>query len=289
MDITLSDGRNLAYEIYGPENGYPIFAFHGTPGSRLWFVEDDPLLFELNIKLIPIDRPGFGDSDSLPNRSISEFNTDVKELIDQLDLSEFSLFGISGGGAFAAAFAAQGHIGLQKVGLVASIGQFKRGKAPKEMCRPNRVAFRLARSFPFLIRFIYQQQKSLIDHKPESYKKSSRLGISHLCPSDQEVMQKTEVLDAMLLQMKEAFKQGVKEVPIELKLLASPWDFELREIKVPTFIWHGTADTLSPISSAIDLAQKIPNAQTFFQEGRGHFLDEDPKVWRHILQNLSAG
>jgi len=288
MNIRLADGRNLAYEIYGAPDGFPILGLHGTPGSRIWFDEEDPLLSQLKLKLITVDRPGYGDSDPLANRSISAFNQDVGELISHLDLDKFSLFGISGGGAYAAAFAAQGHPGLHKVGLVASIGQFKNGKAPKEMCSPNRIAFRLARSFPFLIRFTYKQQKSLLDHKPESYKKSAKLGVSHLCPSDQEVLQKSEVLDAMVLQMKEAFKQGVKEVPLELKLLSSNWEFDLQSIKVPTYIWHGIEDTLSPISSAKDLATKIPSAQTFYQEGKGHFLDEDPEVWRHILQMLSS-
>ncbi|MEM8891965.1 MAG: alpha/beta hydrolase [Bacteroidota bacterium] len=288
MNLSLADGRNLAYEIYGTPDGFPILGFHGTPGSRLWFSEEDPLLTELNLKLITLDRPGYGGSDPVANRSISAFNQDVGELIKHLDLDRFSLFGISGGGAYAAAFAAQGHRGLHKVGLVASIGQFKNGKAPKEMCWPNRIAFRLAHSLPFLIRFSYQQQKSLLEAKPEAYKKSTRLGISHLCPSDQEVLQKPEVLDAMVMQMTEAFTQGVKEIPFELKLLSSSWEFDLAAIKVPTFIWHGTEDTLSPISSAIDLAAKISTVQTFYQEGKGHFLDEDPEVWEHILQTLSS-
>lgn len=288
MDLSLSDGRKLAYENYGPKDGFPLLGFHGTPGSRLWFVEEDPLLSLLKVKLITVDRPGYGASDPLPKRSISAFNQDVGELIQHLELERFSVFGISGGGAYAAAFAAQGHPGLHKVGLVASIGQFKDGKAPKEMCRPNRIAFRLAKSFPFLIRFTYQQQKSLLDHKPDTYKKSAKLGLSHLCPSDQKVLQKEEVLDAMILQMKEALQQGVREIPLELKLLSSTWEFDLSSIKVPTFIWHGTEDTLSPISSAKDLALKIPTAQTFYQEGKGYFLDEDSKIWEHILRTLGS-
>ncbi|WP_273565855.1 alpha/beta fold hydrolase [Maribacter halichondriae] len=48
---------------YGDLCGFPIIALHGTPGSRLWFIKDDPIAKSLCIKLITVDRPGFGLSD----------------------------------------------------------------------------------------------------------------------------------------------------------------------------------------------------------------------------------
>jgi len=43
--LTLSDGRSLGYSVYGASEGVPIFLFHGTPGSRVLGLEDEPIVF----------------------------------------------------------------------------------------------------------------------------------------------------------------------------------------------------------------------------------------------------
>ena len=40
-----------------------LFLFHGTPGSRIWFLRDDEIARSLGIYLIATDRPGYGLSD----------------------------------------------------------------------------------------------------------------------------------------------------------------------------------------------------------------------------------
>jgi len=94
--IPLEDGRRLGYKVYGVKNGFPILALHGTPGSRIWFEEDDPISKELGVKLITIDRPGYGISDKKEKRKIIDFNKDINQLIEQLKIDRFSIFGVSG-------------------------------------------------------------------------------------------------------------------------------------------------------------------------------------------------
>ena len=55
--IELADGRDLAWLELGDPDGVPVFAFHGTPGSRLSLVVgDEP-------EMPPGIAPGFlGDS-----------------------------------------------------------------------------------------------------------------------------------------------------------------------------------------------------------------------------------
>lgn len=33
--VTLRDGRKLGFAQFGPKNAFPVFYFHGWPGSRL--------------------------------------------------------------------------------------------------------------------------------------------------------------------------------------------------------------------------------------------------------------
>jgi pimeloyl-ACP methyl ester carboxylesterase len=94
--MTLSDGRKLGFSVFGDKKGIPLFLFHGTPGSRIWFLEDDNIAQRLGIHLIATDRPGYGLSDKKGNRKILEYSSDIEELADYLQLDNFSVLGVSG-------------------------------------------------------------------------------------------------------------------------------------------------------------------------------------------------
>jgi pimeloyl-ACP methyl ester carboxylesterase len=71
--IRLSDGgRNLGYAEHGDLQGCPLFFFHGQPGNRLFRHPDDMLTSSLGVRLICIDRPGYGLSEFQPNRRLLE-------------------------------------------------------------------------------------------------------------------------------------------------------------------------------------------------------------------------
>ena len=284
--IKLKDGRILGYAEYGDNEGFPIIALHGTPGSRIWFKENDPASKELGIRLITIDRPGYGNSSKKTGRKIIDFTSDINELIDATGITEFSIFGVSGGGAYTLAYAASQHPKHFKTGLVASVFEFKNGHPPKEMCTPNRIGFFFAKWIPWLLRYSYRQQKKLIDSKPEEYLKASRKNVTHLCPSDREVIQNDESLETMLLHFKEAFKSSVDEVVHELRLLSKKWEIDFDKIISPVEVWHGRSDTLSPISGMEEFVKQIPKVNVHFLENKGHFLDEEEEIWKSILISL---
>ncbi|KAJ3272018.1 hypothetical protein HDV01_006058 [Terramyces sp. JEL0728] len=105
--IKLKDGRNLAFISYGNvESTKVVLEHHGFPSSK-----NEGLLFhekalEKNLRLITIDRPGFGDSDIDNEHSIKKFVAeDLVELVKQLEPqpTEISMLGISGGGPYVAA------------------------------------------------------------------------------------------------------------------------------------------------------------------------------------------
>lgn len=284
--IYLADGRRLGYADYGLKNGFPIIALHGTPGSRIWFEENDPISLELGIRLITVDRPGYGLSDPKKNRSIIDFNNDLNQLIDQLSLTNFSLFGVSGGGAYALAFASSNHSLLHKIGIVASAAEFPNGKAPTEMCRPNRIGFYFAKRLPWLLRFNYNRQKTLLNTKPELYIRSFQNHVDHLCQSDQDTIQNMETAWSMISHLREAFSQSSSETVSELRLLDQKWNIAFSKIQSVLEVWHGKADTLSPISGVRKMLVQVPNYHPNILTEKGHFLDEDDVIWRNILQSL---
>jgi pimeloyl-ACP methyl ester carboxylesterase len=73
----LENGRLVGYAVYGDPDGRPVFYFHGFPGSRLEARLADQVAARLGIRLIALDRPGFGLSDFNPRRTILEWPDDV--------------------------------------------------------------------------------------------------------------------------------------------------------------------------------------------------------------------
>ena len=115
---------------------------------------------------------------------ISDFNRDIDQLVDHLDIDQFSIFGVSGGGPYALSYATAGNPKLFRAGMVASAYELNDGKFPKDMCRPNKLGFLLAKYLPFLLRFSFSQQKKLLNHNPSLYMSSLQKHNSHLCVAD---------------------------------------------------------------------------------------------------------
>ena len=88
--ILLPDKRQLGYAEYGVGNGFPVFMFHGNPGSRLsWgYFPDCPFIG--GIRIIAPDRPGYGLSDFKEN-AIESWPDDICKLADHLGIEKFSV------------------------------------------------------------------------------------------------------------------------------------------------------------------------------------------------------
>ena len=59
---TLTDGRRLAYRAYGDPQGAAVIALHGTPGSRFKYAGSHAAALRSGIRLIALDRWGYGGS-----------------------------------------------------------------------------------------------------------------------------------------------------------------------------------------------------------------------------------
>ncbi|WP_050184486.1 alpha/beta fold hydrolase [Domibacillus robiginosus] len=284
--IRLSDGRHLGYWEYGDKRGVPVFLFHGTPGSRIWFLNDDPTAQSLGIRFIATDRPGYGLSDQKQNRQLLDWATDIKELADFLNIKLFSVLGVSGGGAYAAAVSHTLPEQTQLCLLISTAAPFQDGKLPKDMSKENRIAFFLSKRFPWLLNKLSHSQKKMIDQQPERYQAALKKGGRHLPEWDNRQLLKEGVAESTLLHSKEAYRQGVKGVSYETRLLMKNWGFNLGDIQVPVQIWHGEKDTLSPVSEVKKMARQFKHVESFYIKDGGHFLTEEEEIWTAILQTV---
>ena len=101
--VRLRDGRTIGYAQTGDETGVPVVLLPGTPGSRLsaaWMLSGQPEALN-GVRLISLDRPGYGTSTPVRRPSFLGVAADLAELADQLGLDQFAVLGVSGGGGYA--------------------------------------------------------------------------------------------------------------------------------------------------------------------------------------------
>ena len=263
---TLRDGRRLGYAEYGDLRGTPAFYFHGTPGSRL----EAGLLADAarvhGVRLIGVDRPGFGLSDFKKQRQILDWPSDVIELADALGIDRFAVVGLSGGGPHVAACARSLGSRLTAAAIVSGAGPVEARMTP-DMGWLRRALFRFwLRTVPvFTPLFVWQMMLS-VRHMPAS--RWPRF-------IDPRVLSRPEMRVAFKRDLVDAFQHGSRGAAHEYALFAKPWRFSLSEIAMPVRLWHGDADLIVPIAIGRFVAAAIPNCDATYFAGEGHLLFVD--------------
>ena len=103
----IAGGRRLAWAEWGPEAGVPVLFCPGAGMSpSLGFGAD--ALDELGVRLIALARPGLGDSDPAPERTLASWAEDVRSFCAARALEAPPVVGFSQGAPFVLACAADG-------------------------------------------------------------------------------------------------------------------------------------------------------------------------------------
>ncbi len=106
-----------------------------------------------------------------------------------------------------------------------------------------------------------------------------------MCEADQEILSEPELRGRMIANSTELYRQGGRGMYDEGLVLARPWGFQLDEIKVPVYVWHGALDETVPTAMADYLGRSIPTAQVHIHPEEGHHLLY--RRWREILTTLA--
>ena len=89
--LNLPGGRELGYAEYGAPKGKAIFYLHGLPGSRIEAAALHDPAVESNIRIIAVDRPGYGWSSPHLGRTIPDHVQDIQVLGRHLGLREYGV------------------------------------------------------------------------------------------------------------------------------------------------------------------------------------------------------
>ena len=97
--LTLDDGTRIHYRDEGNQLGQVIVLVHGFNGSLFNFERLVPYLSE-DYRLVSLDLPAFGLTGAIPSGEYStqRFMKTINQLVDSLNIDEFSIVGNSMGG-----------------------------------------------------------------------------------------------------------------------------------------------------------------------------------------------
>jgi len=263
--ITLQNKRKLCYAQYGDPHGFPIFFFHGWPGSRLQGAGLHDVAAKAQVRLIAIDRPGFGCSDYYKKRTLLDWPADVAALADSLGIKKFSVLGNSGGGPYAAACGYSLYGRLHKVGICVGLSPTGINGVLEGMAWQSKFIWWAYHYVPFLIKLNALGFKIQDKFFPRH--------ISLAASVDQKMIEEDEPLyNRLVRNRKEAFRQGIKGVSQDVTIFTHDWGFKLKDIKAKMYLWYGAKDKNVSIKMAEVYEKRVKGAVLKIYPDVGHLV-----------------
>jgi pimeloyl-ACP methyl ester carboxylesterase len=254
MEFQAQDGTRLFYTDSG--TGKPLVLIHGWPLSSAMWEYQTNVLAERGIRCVAYDRRGFGRSDHpYGGYDFDTLASDLKQLLDHLDLQNVTLAGFSmGGGEVARYMRNYAGARISKIALISSVTPFLIDSDEN----PDGVD-----------RSVFEQmQFDLQVDRPAFITEFAKqfFGVNWMS---------SPVSDPMLAATCEEAMRASARATLACVKAFSETDFrgDLQTIAVPTLVIHGDSDETIPIeASGRKSAQLIKDARLAVYPGAPHGL-----------------
>jgi pimeloyl-ACP methyl ester carboxylesterase len=270
--VRLPDGRRLCFANYGSAGGATVIALHGTPGSHLKFAGAAEAAATHNLRLIALNRWGYGGSDVPRQPSFAAFAADVAALADALGIGRFAVTGISGGGPYAAAVAAVLGDRITASALVAPVGPIAGVSPAPELGLVHRLSFRVLPHWPGVVRAAFGALGHVAARRPQL---ATRIAAGRALRADKAMACDAAFADSLGRTFAVGLAQGAAGPAIDVTLFGRPWNVDLALTHAPTRIWIGDEDRNVPLSAVDGLANELTRAprppEMTRLKGHGHF------------------
>jgi len=293
--LTLPDRRVLGFDDVGDPDGTPLIYLHGTPDSRLARHPDDTLASRAGVRLLAVDRPGYGVSSPLPSRAglawgaddlgalpsgagLGLIADDLAALLDHLGLDQATLLAWSGGALHGLAAAGAPRLAgrLSALHLVGGIvpRQAYDDPAVREAGTHRLWLFELAEDLaPEALADLADGLAPLQVPQPCDHALALEHQREQRSPADQAALaQVPGALSQMADALVEAVRNGLAGVRGDIEAKVRPDAVDLAAITVPVQFWYGTADTVIPPAFGEWYAKQLPHARLELVPDAGHYL-----------------
>jgi pimeloyl-ACP methyl ester carboxylesterase len=292
-DLTLADGRTLAVDDVGDQDGRAVAYLHGTPDSRLARHPDDAMAAAAGLRLLAVDRPGYGSSTATSSADPAAFVADLAALLDDRGIDRAAIVAWSGGALSGLAAAAAPALAPRITELHVVAGVVPRSayddadvKAATDQrlnlpdmvdgLSPRDVAEMVA---PLLAPWPCDRALAL-EHQSDLRSAADQQALADI----------PGALDRMADALVEGVGHGLAGVQADIEAQAGPFDVDLGAIEVPVRLWYGTDDTVTPPAFGDWYARHLSHARADVRltvvEGASHYLPFTH--WQLLLDALSG-
>ncbi|KAL6574989.1 hypothetical protein OROMI_012274 [Orobanche minor] len=286
--VQLKDRRYLAYKEYGVPKDiakHKIVSVHGFGTCRhdvsaLTANLSPDIIESKAIYIVSFDRPGYGESDPHPTRTVKSFALDIDELADQLGLgSKFYVVGLSMGGQLVWSCLKYIPHRLAGTAMVAPVINYWWPAFPSNLSRTaydlqpkqDQWALRVAHYVPWLT-YWWNTQKlfpasSVITHNPTIFSNQDK----ELFPRIYSIRKQYQAVPT---------QQGEFEsLHRDMMIGFGTWEFDPMDLENPfpegkgsVHLWQGDDDHLVPVTLQRYIADRLPWIRYHELSGAGHML-----------------
>jgi pimeloyl-ACP methyl ester carboxylesterase len=286
LDVVTPDGRRLAVEVAGPDDGDVVVYHTGTPSHRSLY---GPLVgagAERGLRHVTYSRPGYPDSDRQPGRTVGDCAADVAAIADDLGIDSFYVTGQSGGGPHSLACAA---LLPDRVWSAATTA----GVAPYDAEGLDWLA---GMGQENIDEFAAQQAGdaelvAYLEREVEQYGDLSGdevlAALGDLIADADKAILNGEFAEYEAEALRMALSAGIGGWFDDDKSVVADWGFDLGEIDVPVTIWQGDDDRMVPFAHGEWLAEHVSGAKARLLAGEGH-LSIVVRRYGDVLDDLIA-
>jgi pimeloyl-ACP methyl ester carboxylesterase len=243
---------------------------HGGPGSRLEPAHVAGAARRVGLRLIGIDRPGYGLSPPQLGRTIGGWVDEAVEVMDLMGVGRFVTVGVSTGGAFALAVAARAP--ERVLGVVACCSLTDMRHAPSRAAMSKRHALDVWDA--------PDREAALAAALDAHGARGEKIGeeLRHvLPPSDLALFRDPAWFEQFMAAGPSMFAYGLEGYTDDRIADREGWtDFDVNRISCPVRVIQGDQDIMITLDHARHTASLIPGATLRVIEAGGHFsvIDE---------------
>jgi pimeloyl-ACP methyl ester carboxylesterase len=288
--VRLPDGRRAQLWQGGAPAGPTVFFLHGCPDTRHAARTGDGAARRAGVRLVSVNRPGYGLSDAHESGHAS-VAADIVAVADLLGVDQFAVLGMSVGGPYALACAARHPDRVTAAGVVAAPAVASELDPP--LHRDDLSATQQA--------FFAQLAIGTVDEAVELVRPEYEAFVARMAPEDandgalvDRWLGGLPLEDAQLLRalptadVATAAREALSVVDGYLRDAAvtfRPWEVRPELVRCPTWLWYGDLDANASVRNGRWLAEHIANATLVVRAKTTH-LATLIKHWDEILTTL---
>jgi pimeloyl-ACP methyl ester carboxylesterase len=261
--VDAPDRRQIGVAEFGSPDGPVVVLLHRSPGSRL--LDPDPAATTAaGVRLVCVDRPGYGATDPAAAPSRAEAADDLEAVVGALGLDDVALVGWSGGGQFAVEAAARPGVRARSLTLLATPAPYHEVPWP---IPPELVA--LCDAVPADPAAGLEAIRAAVASFADAPQAAA---LGDPSPADAAVRERPGIADALVAMTVEAARQGPEGMAFDIVAGSLRDAFAFDAIDVPVQLFGGDTDLNVGLEHLDWWAERLPSAECHVLTDSGHLL-----------------